>query len=80
MPEDSIHAEIRRDNVADAQEHPSCSDWAGGIIRQYCRLGMAFFPSSGITGLNSLRFQANMRGQLSKVWGWSACIPKNNPP
>ena len=54
MPEDSIHAVILRDNIADAQEHPSYGDWAGGIVKQYSRLGMAsLLPSSDIIGLNS---------------------------
>ena len=69
MPEDSIHAEIFRDNIADAQEHPSYGNWAGGIVKQYSRLGMVSpFSSSGIAGLNSLGFQANMEGQLCRVW------------
>ena len=34
MPDDSIHAEILQDNVADAQQHPSCDNWAGGIAKQ----------------------------------------------
>ena len=69
MPKDSIHAEVLRDNTADAQEHPSYGNWAGGIIKQYRRLGMASpFSSSGITCLNSLGFRANMKGQLCKVW------------
>ena len=69
MPEDSIHAEVLRDNIADAQEHPSYGNWAGGIIKKYRRLGMASpFSSSGITCLDSLGFRANMKGQLCKVW------------
>ena len=70
MPDDSIHAEILRDNVADAQQHPSCDGWAGGIVKQYGRLGMASpFSFSGIACLNFLGLQANMEGQLKKVWG-----------
>ena len=54
---------ILRDNIADAQEHPSYGNWAGGIVKQYSRLGMVSpFSSSGITCLNSLWFQANMKG------------------
>ena len=69
MPQDSIHAEIPRDNIADAQKHPSYGNWAGGIVKQYSRLGMVSpFSSSGITCLNSLGFQANMKGQLCRVW------------
>ena len=70
MPDDSIHAEIFRDNVADAQQHPSCDNWAGDIVKQNSRLGMASpFSSSGIACLNSLGFQPNMKGQLKKLWG-----------
>ena len=69
MPKGSIHAEILGDNIADAQEHPSYGNRAGGIVKQYSRLGMALPVSSfGITGLNSLGSQANMKGQLCKVW------------
>ena len=83
MPEDSIHAVILRDNIADAQERPSYGNWAGGIVyivKQYRRLGMAsLFSSSGITGLNSLGFQANMKGQLCKVWGGLHVSPRTAP-
>ena len=34
MPDDSIHAESLWDNVADAQQHPSCDNWADGIVKQ----------------------------------------------
>ena len=80
MPDDSIHDEILRDNVADAQQHPSCDNWADGIVKQYSRLGMASpFSSSGITCLNSLGFQANMEGQLKKVWGGLHVSPTTAP-
>ena len=63
MPDNSSHAAI----LADAQEHPSCGNWAGGIVKQYGCLGMASpFSSSGVTCLNSLGFQANMEGQPKK--------------
>ena len=56
MPDDSIHAELLRVNIADAQQHPSCGNWAGGIVKQYSRLGLVspWFSSSGITCLHSL--------------------------
>ena len=80
MPDDSIHAEFLRDNIADAQQHPSCGDWAGGIVKQYSRLGMVSpFSSSGITCLNSLGFQANMEGRLRKVWGGLHVSPRTAP-
>ena len=34
-PQDSFHDDILRDNIADAQEHPSYGNWAGGIVKQY---------------------------------------------
>ena len=80
MPEDSIHAEILRDNIADAQEHPSYGNWAGGIVKQYSRLGMVSpFSSSDITCLNSLGFQANMKGLLCRVWDGLHVSPRTAP-
>ena len=80
MPEDSIHAEILRDNIADAQEHPSYGNWAGGIVKQYSRLGMVSpFSSSGITCLNSLGFQANVKGQLCRIWDGLHVSPRTAP-
>ena len=80
MPDDSVHAEILRDNIADAQEHPSCGNWAGGIAKQYGRLGMASpFSSSGITGLSSPGFPANMEGQL-KRFGVVCMCPQEQLP
>ena len=79
MPEDSIHAEILRNNIADAQGHPSYGNWAGGIVKQYSRLGMVSpFSSSGITGLNSLGFSGEHEGSALQGLGWSACVPKNS--
>ena len=58
-------------------EQPSCGNWAGGIVRQYCHLGVASpFSTSGITCLNSLGFQANVEGQLKKVWGGLHVSPR----
>ena len=69
-----------RDNIADAQEHPSCGNWAGGIVKQYSHLGMASpFSSSGIICLNPLGFQANMEGQLKIVWGGPHVSPRTAP-
>ena len=80
MPEDSIPAEVLRDNIADAQEHPSYGNWAGGFVKQYSRLGMVSpFSSSGITCLNSLGFQANMKGQLCRVWDGLHVSPRTAP-
>ena len=37
------------------------------------------FSSNGITGLNSLRFQTNMKGQLCKVWDGLHVSPRTAP-
>ena len=80
MPEDSVRAGILRDNIADAQGQPSYGNWAGGNVKHYSRLGMASpFSSSGILGLNSLLFRANMEGQLCKVWGGLHMSPGTAP-
>ena len=68
MPQDSIHADILKVNIADAQEHSACGNWAGGIVKQFCCFGMAsLVSSSGMTGLNFLDLQANKEGQLCNV-------------
>ena len=78
MPQDSMHAEILQGNIADAQDHPSCGNWADGIVQQHSRLGMASpFLSSGMTGLNSLGVLANMEGQLCNVWH-GLHVPENS--
>ena len=61
-------------------EHPSYGNWAGGIVKQYSRLGMVSpFSSFGITCLNSLGFQANMKGLLCRVWGGLHVSPRTAP-
>ena len=69
MPQDSNHVKILKHSIAVAQEHPSCGNLAGGIVKQYGRLGMAL-PSSfvDLNCLNSHSSQANMEGQLCKLW------------
>ena len=58
----------------------SYGDWAGGIVKQYSRPGMASpFSSSCTTSLNSLGFQANMKGQLCRVWDALHVSPRTAP-
>lgn len=33
------HVEILKNDIADAQEHPSCGDRAGGTVKQYSHVG-----------------------------------------
>ena len=53
---------------------------AGGIVRQYSRLGMASpFSSSGIIALKFLGFQTKMKGQLCKIWNGLHVSPRTAP-
>ena len=58
----------------------SFGNWAGGIVKQHNRLGMASLcSSSGMTGLNSRDFLADMEGQLCEVWGGLHVSPRIAP-
>ena len=49
MPQSSIHADILKDKVFAAQQHPRYGNWAAGIMKQYAGLGMPSpFSSFGI--------------------------------
>ena len=79
MPDDSILAEILRDNVADVQQHPSCDNWAGGIVKQYSRLSMASPFSSFWHCMPELpRVSGKHGGSAKNGLGRSACLPKNS--
>ena len=50
------------------------------IVKQYSRLGMVSpFSSSGMTCLNSLGFQANVKGQLCRIWDGLHVSPRTAP-
>ena len=40
-------------NIADAQERPSYGNWAGGIVKEYRRLGMALFYADDVALLSA---------------------------
>lgn len=49
LPGDSLHGDILKDNITDAGQQSSCSNWAKGIMRQFCSLWMvSAFTSLGI--------------------------------
>ena len=86
MPQDSIHLDTLVENIAGTQERPSyrmsCCDsnLAGGIVKPYSRLGMALpLLSSGIPGLNSLGFQADMEGSSARFWMVCICSREQFP-
>ena len=80
MPDGSIHRGILMDNTADAQDHPSYTNWANGVMRQYSLLGIASpFSSSAIVGLNAFKFQTSMQDRLRRVWDGCHVSPRTAP-
>ena len=77
MPHDSIYVENPKDKIADAKEVPLYGNWAGSIVKQYSRLGMAllFLPSC-VSGLNSLDFQVNPRRASSASFRRGCICPQ----
>ena len=73
IPQDSIHAEILKDNNADAQEHPSFGKSGSGIVKHYSHLSKAspvlFYD---ITGPNSVGFEIQHEGSALQGLGCSA--------
>ncbi len=41
MSEGSLHADILKDNIHDAEHSPLVANWAGGVRKQFADLGMA---------------------------------------
>ena len=57
LPDDSLHLQILRDNIADAKGPLLCASWARGIEVKFAALGMASpFISSGTGALDSHGF------------------------
>ena len=66
LPDDSLHLDNLRDNIADAKGPLLCANWARGVEVKFAALGMASpFISSGIGALDR-------HGQV----GWG---PRNGP-
>ena len=40
MPSDSLHIDIVKDNIHDAQQQSGCVNWAKGIAKQFQSLGL----------------------------------------
>ena len=78
MSEDSIHAEVLR--IADAQEHPSYGNWAGGIYQAVSPPwhGFAIFVLwHNVPELPLVL--GKHEGSALQGLGWLACFPKNSP-
>ena len=80
MPQAGIQAETLTEKIADAQEHPSYGNRAGGIIKQYSRLGMALpcLPS-GMNGLDLFVSRQSWRASYAN-FGIACMCPQEQPP
>ena len=59
-----LHLDILEDNITDARQRSSCSNWSKGIEMQFCSLGMEFtFRSAGIGVLNGHGLMTKMARQ-----------------
>lgn len=80
MPEDSLHADILKDNIHDAQHGPLVANWAGGIRKQFANLGMATpFPGGVLGTVDVLAFRKAMLSQEVSVWQGLHMSPRVAP-
>ncbi len=80
MPEDSLHADILRDNIHDAEHNPIVANWAGGIRKQFADLGMASPCPGGVVGMvDVLAFWRAMQSQEVSVWQGLHMSPRVAP-
>ena len=69
LPDDSLHLDILRDNVAGARGLLPCANWARGVEVKFATLAMASpFISSGIGALNSHSFVAKIPEVRQQTW------------
>ena len=80
LPEGSLHLDILKDNIADAQQPLLCANWAAGVDRQFRDLGMGSpFTSSGIGALDSLGFMGRLAKRREQVWENLHVSPRTAP-
>ena len=69
MSEGSLHADILKDNIHDAEHSPLVANWAGGIRKQFADLGMASPYLGGVVGtVDVLAFRKAMMSKEMSVW------------
>ena len=69
MSEGSLHADILRDNIHDAEHSPLVANWGGGIRKQFADLGMASpFLGSVIGTVDVLAFRKAKLSKEMSVW------------
>ena len=76
----SLHLDILQDNIADAHQRSSCTNWAKGVERQFLGLGMGSpFTSTGIGALDSHGFMDRMGKKHCTVWAGLHESPRTAP-
>ena len=69
VSQDSLHADILRDNIRDAEHSPLVANWAGGICEHFANLGMATpFPGGVVRTVDVLASRRAMLSQEVSVW------------
>ena len=80
LPDDSLHLDILRNNVADARGPLPCANWARGFEVKFAALGMASpFISSRIGVLNSHSSVAKMAEVRQQTWDGLHVSPRTAP-
>ena len=80
MSEDSLHADVLRDNIHDALHGSSPDNWAAGIQHQYADLGMASpFSCGKLQNIDAHGFHRAMLAQEKAVWQGLHMSPRNAP-
>ena len=69
MSEGSLHADILKDNILDAEHSHLVANWAGGICKQFADLGVASPFLGGVIGtVDVLAFRKAMLSKEMSVW------------
>ena len=80
MSEGSLHADILKDNIHDAEHSPLVANWAGGIRKQFADLGMASPFLGGVIGtVDVLAFRKAMLSKEMSVWQGLHMSPRVAP-
>ena len=69
MPSDSLHLDILKDNIQDAQQQSGCVNWAKGIAKQFQSLGLPSpFSAAGIESIQGQEFRLALVQRQQRVW------------
>ncbi len=80
MSEDSLHANILRDNIQNADHSPLVASWAAGIRKQLADLGVASPFTGGVIGTVDIQhFRKAMLSQEMSIWQGLHMSPRVAP-